>query len=307
MNAFNSIVTLIQGYSLHNPLADLVRKTPAAVDMVIKLWGLEVRDSEIQAALTTEFPAGFVVPPGASISLNRFAFTVGDGPENTIKWGPLFATALGGTLVENASLVLAHIHATLARTSPSQTGTDLQSTTERLNTDLRNLHYFHYTPIRDQLIAQRSIGTVIKALEALAARPFNGLDATATAAGIVLICDYLRQHIADDGLTFLVMAIETGLLSMLLKCYPWLDAATLKSWTQLLCDELPKYMIYISVLRSTHKSLASIRSLGLDKRLHGAAADSWAAFQAHVDKCSESCTAEDLVKARPCSGVNVCT
>ncbi|KAJ7919600.1 hypothetical protein B0H13DRAFT_1868359 [Mycena leptocephala] len=140
MNAFNSIVTLIQGYSLHNPLADLVRKTPAAVDMVIKLWGLEVRDAEIQAGLTTAFPTGFVIPPGASIS-----------------------------------------------------------------------------------------STVL----------------------------------------------------------PWLDAATLKSWTQLLCDELPKYMIYISVLRLTHKSLASIRSLGLNKRLRGAAADSWAAFQAHVDKCSE--------------------
>jgi hypothetical protein len=123
MNAFNSIVTLIQGYSLHNPLADLVRKTPAAVDMVIKLWGLEVRDAEIQAGLTTAFPTGFVIPPGASISLKRFAFTVGDGPENTIKWGPLFATALGGTLAENASLVLVHIHATLARTSPLQTGT----------------------------------------------------------------------------------------------------------------------------------------------------------------------------------------
>jgi hypothetical protein len=121
----------------------------------------------------------------------------------------------------------------------------------------------------------------------------------------MLICDYLRQHIADDGLTFLVMAIETGLLSMLLKCYPWLDAATLKSWTQLLCDELPKYMIYISVLRLTHKSLASIRSLGLNKRLRGAAADSWAAFQAHVDKCSEFCTAEDLAKTRPCSRANV--
>ncbi|KAJ6557583.1 hypothetical protein B0H19DRAFT_1070226 [Mycena capillaripes] len=188
--AFNSIITLLQGYSLHLPLADLVRKTPALVDLIIKLRALEIRDAEIVSALDAQFPSGFVIPPGASISRNRYAFTLGDGPESTMKWGPLFSAALGGTLAENAYLILAHIDASLARSSSSQKGTDLESTTT------------------------------------------------------------------------------------LLKCYYWLDDITLKSWTQFLCEELPKYMIYISVLRPTNKSFASIKSLGLAKHLRCVAADS---------------------------------
>ncbi|KAJ7667036.1 hypothetical protein B0H17DRAFT_1210530 [Mycena rosella] len=261
----------------------LVRRTPAVVDIVINLWAVEVRNDEIQKALAAEFPTQ-VAPPGASVCLNRFAFTVGDGPENTIEWGPLFAGALGGTLATGTALVLDHIHATLARASPTQTGTDLQSTTERLTNDLRNLHYFQYTPMRDQLLAQQSVETALKALAALTARPFKRLDDKGTAVGVVLVCDYLRQHIADDGLTFVIMAVESGLLRTLLKCYPWLEAKTIPSWTQFLCERLPKYMLYISVLRLTLRSLASIDSLGLDKPLGGAAAASWTAFK---KQCTE--------------------
>ncbi|KAJ6459116.1 hypothetical protein C8R47DRAFT_1162391 [Mycena vitilis] len=305
-NAFKSILIMLQMYSVHDALAELVRKTPAVVDLVIKFWAMEVRDPEIRVALAAEFPPGLVAPPGASRCLNRLAFTLDDGPENTIKWGPLFANALGGTLADNAALVLTHIKDSLARMSPSQTGIDLNTSTEALTTDLRNLHYFHYTPMRDQLVAQQSVGAVIKALSALTSRPFNHLDAAATAAGIVLVCDYLRQHIADDGVTFVVMAMEADLLQTLLKCFPWLDDTTLASFKRLLCEELPKYTIYISVLRPTHKALAAITSAALDKRLRGEARQAWLAFRLHVDKCTGFCSEEDLLKPKPCGGAN-CT
>ncbi|KAJ6501122.1 hypothetical protein C8R47DRAFT_1255576 [Mycena vitilis] len=293
--AFELILVTLEMYSVHDALAELVCKTPAVVDLIIKFWAMEVRDPEILGALAAEFPPGLRTPPGASRCLNRPAFTPGDGLENTSELGPLFANALGGTLADNAALVLTHVKDSLARMSTSQTGFYLATSTEALTTGLQNLHYFHYTPMRDQLVAQQSVGAVIKALAALTARPFIHLDAEATATGIVLVCDYLRQHIADDGVTFVVMAIEANLLQTLLKCFPWLDDTTLASFKRLLCEELTKYTIYISVLRPTHKALAAITSAALDQRLCGEARQAWLAFRLHVDKCTGFCSEEDLL------------
>ncbi|KAJ7445262.1 hypothetical protein FB451DRAFT_68165 [Mycena latifolia] len=100
--------------------------------------------------------------------------------------------------------------------------------------------------------------------------------------------------------------MESGMLRTLQKCHPWLDAKTVKSWTQFLCEELPKYMMYISVLRTTVKSLDSINSLGLDTQLGGAAAASWTAFRKHVQDCCKFATPDEMAKPKAC-GAKACT
>ncbi|KAJ7111905.1 hypothetical protein C8R44DRAFT_798896 [Mycena epipterygia] len=276
---FTAIVSLLLLYTPVDSLAALVRNTREATVLIIKLWALQVMHPTLSEQLKEMLPG--VYPPTAAGLLNRHVFADRD-PET---YGALLISALGGTFGHAgiASIGLEHIRRATSALS-QQEQLPVGPVADNMLSNLLNLNCLHSTPLQFLLVSQNSVCVTTEALIALTSRPFDAVSADAVADCIVLICEYLHQCIGSDGLTFVNQSLERGLLVGLLKAHPWLahKPAAYAACIALLTTHLPKYLIYISVLRHAHKSLDVIQQLGLVAALSDSYRTVWLAFEKYA-------------------------
>ncbi|KAJ7683647.1 hypothetical protein B0H17DRAFT_29070 [Mycena rosella] len=250
---FTSIVTLLLMYADIDALAALIRERREVTDLVIMLWVLEAGNAQLSAQFEKTLPN--IYPPTAAGLLGIYLFTPG-GPEPCLS---PFLSALEGSPRRHAEIAYAGLehlrrstHA-LSQYSPAFSVSIIQ----HIHTNLLNLTCLHSTPLHFILLSQNSVGVMTETLLALASWPFDAASADAIAGCITQICEYLHKYIASDGLASLNHSLELGLLVGLLKVHPWLDVkpAAFDAFVPLLSAHLPRYLIYISVLRQVHKSL----------------------------------------------------
>ena len=124
-----------------------------------------------------------------------------------------------------------------------------------------------HKPIRDAFVAQHSIQALVKAMGSLSPPPTHGNSLEITTLCITSGCLCVRHHIfANDGLSGIAEAFSSDILPVLMRCADLLDHDE-KHYFTLLRNDLPKFIIYPSVLRTVKKSLeTSMRSLYINTR-----------------------------------------
>jgi hypothetical protein len=297
-HAFTAIVTLLQMYADVESLAALVRNTPEMTGLVLGLWALEVRDSLLSTQLRDMFPN--VCPPTAVRLLDIHLFDRRDFD----KCGAFLISALEGSLSNTAIAEVGLEH--IRRNSSALSRLPIPWVLQNLHINLRNLNSLHSTPLHFLLSSQNSVGVVTEALVALTSRPFDAASAGTATGCITQICDYLGRCITSDGLTSLKQSLVYGLLVGLLKAYPWLDYTKpeFSPAKGLLAVHLPKYLIYISVLRQVHKSFNVARQLGLMDAQPEAFRNLWLAFETYARVRLKLATDLEL-EVEPCNSPEV--
>jgi hypothetical protein len=112
-----------------------------------------------------------------------------------------------------------------------------------------------HEPIRDAFVAQHSIQALVKAMGSLSPLPAYRESLESTTLCISSICICVRHHIfANGSLTGIMEAFSSGILPALMQCADLLNIDDEK-YLLLLCNDLPKFIIYPSVLRTAKKSL----------------------------------------------------
>ncbi|KAJ6544955.1 hypothetical protein DFH09DRAFT_657678 [Mycena vulgaris] len=271
-HTFTAVVTLLQMYSGVDSLAALVRNTREATDLIIKLWVLEVRHIHLSAQLKEMFPD--VAPPTAAGLLHNYLFARRD----LDTCGSLLVSTLEGSLghTDIASVGLEHVRQSTSTLSR-------HAAVHIMHANLLNLGCMHSKPLHAILISQNSVRVVTEALMALTLQPFETATADVAADCMAQICEYLHKYIASDGLASLNQSLELGLVLGLVKAHPWLDVkrSAFDAFLALVAVHLPRYLIYISVLRQVHKSLELIQQLPLQDMLSNVQSV-WLAFEKYA-------------------------
>ncbi|KAJ7025717.1 hypothetical protein C8F04DRAFT_1238954 [Mycena alexandri] len=275
---FTAIITLLQMYADVESLAALVRRTPQGINLVSRLWAFEILNSRLSTQLTEMFPD--LCQPTAAGLLNYTYLRVET-------WStpvpPYFSHYRAACQTFPRSLPLAW---SIFR-GAQLLSIDLRMfpATDQIHTNLRNLGHLHSTALHLHLLSLNSVGIVTQALVALVSRPFEAASADVTAGCITQICEYLQKYVTADGLTWLNQSLELGLLLALLKAHPWLahKKSALDAFTSLMIVHLPRYFIYISILRQVNKSFDAFLRLGwMSSALSDPCRKVWLAFYHYV-------------------------
>jgi hypothetical protein len=116
-------------------------------------------------------------------------------------------------------------------------------------------HLSNNKPVRDAFIVQHSIRALVDAMGSLSPLPTNNQSRQYATLCISNGCNCVRGHMfANYGLTGITEAFDSGILPVLLRCADLLIGDDAQ-YFNLLCEDLPKYIIYPSVLRTAEKSL----------------------------------------------------
>jgi hypothetical protein len=117
-------------------------------------------------------------------------------------------------------------------------------------------HLSNNKSVRDAFIVQHSIRALVDAMGSLSPLPTNNQSRQYATLCISNGCNCVRGHMfANCGLTGITEAFDSGILPVLLRCADLLIGPDDAQYFNLLCEDLPKYIIYPSVLRMAGKSL----------------------------------------------------
>ncbi|KAH7928362.1 hypothetical protein BV22DRAFT_1126643 [Leucogyrophana mollusca] len=152
-----------------------------------------------------------------------------------------------------------------------------------------------HEPFLYESLAQNAVGVASQLLYQVASVPANS-DRDEVVFAIHEISRYLA-FAADtiDGSTWVLQAVEAQLLPTLLKASRWLPRSLLPQHEVYLClltEILPKYLVYISIIRAVTKAIAVVEHLGLEDSLDRAS-DLWKAWASFKDYASSRVEAKD--------------
>ncbi|KAJ7759390.1 hypothetical protein DFH07DRAFT_817492 [Mycena maculata] len=274
-HTFTAMVTLLRMYAEVDSLAALVRNTREVLSLIIKLWVFEIWHTHLSTQLAEMFRDSY--PPTSAGLLHFYLFTRRD-PDS---YSAMLDSALEGSLGRQgiALVALEHIRRNTVACTQYQ-----KIPVENMRTNLLNLTCLHSTPLHSLLLSQNSVRIVTEALVVITSAPFDSANAETTADCVQQICEYLHKYIASDGLNSLNQSLEVGLLVGLLKAHPWLSVkkSAFDVFTALLAAHVPRYFIYISVLRQVHKSIDIIQQLGLKDAMPEVCLEVWHAFEKYA-------------------------
>ncbi|KIM86963.1 hypothetical protein PILCRDRAFT_815406 [Piloderma croceum F 1598] len=132
--------------------------------------------------------------------------------------------------------------------------------------------------IRDALLEQRSIKALFKAMDSLSPLPVHPLAHECASICISCACLCLSNHIfAHEGLRGIIEAFSSGILPVLMGCANLLNTEE-EHYFMLLCHELPRFIIYPSVLWRVQESLETIE-VPLQAGQSPASKKAWEAFE----------------------------
>src|SRR5882762_9804531 len=124
-------------------------------------------------------------------------------------------------------------------------------------------HLSNCTPICHAFIAQNSIRALVNAMDSISPLPTHRDSLEYSTHCVSLGSNCLRMHMfAHDGLTGIIQAFSSGVVPVLMRCAELL-ANDDEQYFLLLGEDLPKYIIYPSVLRTAKKSLADFDEASL--------------------------------------------
>jgi DNA topoisomerase VI subunit B len=168
------------------------------------------------------------------------------------KWDEEVIIPMGGDVQNVARVALKNLHSNVSR---------------RPRDIVRVCHMTHaitlinylstHKPIRDAFIAQHSITALVRAMDSLSPPPTHDNALECTTLCITSGCICVHHHIfANDGLSGITEAFSSGILPVLMQCADLLDHDD-EHYFMLLRNDLPKFIIYPSILRTVKKSLAA--------------------------------------------------
>ena len=190
------------------------------------------------------------------------------------KWNEQVITPMGGDVEKVAKAVLKNLHFIISH--PNLHGTQqLGRIAQAIN--LITIFSTHES-IRDAFLEQYSITALVKTLDPLYPLPVHPLAREAASVCITCTCLCLRNHIfAHEGMRGIIEAFSSGILLVLMRCADLLTTDD-EHYFMLLRHELPRFIIYPSVLRRVQGSLETIK-MPLQASQSPASKKAWEAFE----------------------------
>ncbi|KAF7293351.1 MYND-type domain-containing protein [Mycena kentingensis (nom. inval.)] len=298
------LVSILHEYARTEALRTLVQETPVALSLIMSLWQLEpLWAAPVRDVLGSSLPR---LPTAADL-LPLYVYPLASGTRDSL---------LSARFVPNTALTL--LRQTGDAIHGQHAADGLVALLRNAQSHLSTLAFLHtIPPHRDIFLAERSPIFVVRLLVQIASQPLEVLIPHAADAILPLlggICAFLNAHLLTGGVPQLVFALEQNLLPALLRIAPCFggpdtsdsDSAALHHYRTFLCDLLPPYLIYASVLREVlrflpREAMAAFAHAPAKSRCEAA----WAAFYVEKPTCN-SVKCDDLAAhTNRCSGCMV--
>jgi hypothetical protein len=190
------------------------------------------------------------------------------------KWNEEVIAPMGGDVKRVARAALKNLHSIISH--PNLNGIRrLGHIAQAINLiTFFSAHEF----IRDAFLEQHSIKVLVKAMDSLSPLPVHPLAHGCASICISSACLCLSDHIfAHEGLRGIIEAFSSGILPVLMGCADLVNTDE-EQYFMLLRHELPRFIIYPSVLRRVQGSLETIE-VPLQAGQSPASKKAWEAFE----------------------------
>ena len=190
------------------------------------------------------------------------------------KWNKQVIAPMGGDVENVAKAALKNLHSIISH--PNLNGIRRLS---RIAQAINLITIFStHGSIRDAFLEQHSIKALVKAMDSLSPLPIHPLAHECASICISGACICLSNHIfAHEGLRGIIEAFSSGILPVLMGCADLLNTDE-EHYFMLLRHELPRFIIYPSVLRRVQGSLETIE-VPLQAGQSPASKKAWEAFK----------------------------
>lgn len=284
-------------FSQRDDLRALSGSTSGYLELLTRLWVMQVRFPEYISPLS-------VYPP-ASVLVAHTRTTIPTSAAAIEK----IISALGGKPDDVARLALEHLSASAQQTSSQSNYSSSTGSVIDLMANFRTS-----PPLRYALLARHSVRAVTNILVSMSAAPFSQDTAPSVALCMANCGHYLGFALEQtNGLTWVIQTLNAQFLPAILRSGPWIphmDPALVKHFLLPLTSILPKYLMYVSVLRAVSRALRKVRSLGLEAKLvqRGAIWDAWSTFKYLAEERLEILSqSKDLQTRQVCHNDKVCS
>jgi hypothetical protein len=190
------------------------------------------------------------------------------------KWNEQVIAPMGGDVEKVARAALKNLHSIISHPNLNDIRR-LGRITQAIN--LITIFSTHES-IRDAFLEQHSIKALVKAMGSLSPLPVHPLAHGCASICISSACLCLSDHIfAHEGLRGIIEAFSSSILPVLMGCADLVNTDE-EQYFMLLRHELPRFIIYPSVLRRVQGSLETIE-VPLQAGQSPASKKAWEAFE----------------------------
>lgn len=268
VSVFGVVCGVHKVFSGHERLRATAEATRGYLEMITQQWTLQIR--------VHEFSSSPLIYPPASV-LTAYTNIPGSvSPAATMR----VISALGGNPDDVARLTLEHLSVTAEQTRSLpilalSTGADID-----LMSNFRTSN-----PVRYALLSRHSVRAVTNVLLSLSLIPPSN-DSREPAAFCIASCSHYLGFALEssNALPLIIETLDAQLLPALLRCGNWIphmNPALVKHLLLPLTSILPKYLLYVSVLKVVARSLRRVRSTGVEGKMpaQGQLWDAWTRFK----------------------------
>lgn len=273
-SAFAAMVDGLYIYVIDDGLRDFViTSNPTVLPLATRLWSVEAKDPFFRVGSST-FSRTFQAAAPFRRLLSYFVLN------QTPDWDPILRT-FDGDAVKLANIAVAYLQRDYFDTDTP----NLFHVMEHL----QNLFVMTYCPlISNAIYLKLGIQKVTSLLKSLASRTFPS-HLTELAGCISTCCLFLRDNLErSDGLSRIISALQAGVLIGLLRCAPSLPPipGMKDNHYFIMAEQLPKYLLYPSVLRVAAKALEAVKASGVETQMvrRGRFWNAWVTYKGLVRK-----------------------
>lgn len=229
---------------------------PEVIPQVLKLWMLEITEPRLHYLHTYRGQHEDIPRIGAAVALLCCLEVLHSVNIQSNFMNPTHYLEFSPKII--ASTALSHLKYTVDLKKPHGTAEDIEVDVGVI------LHLAKNDILCQELLSQRSLTNVIKVAAALTAETKR----KTLPRGLPQCFQYIRKALeAGNGFTWAIEALDAQILVPLLRSSLWSLADVGEEGGEILSSNLPKYLVYESVVMTAARAIRKVRSLGIESQI----------------------------------------
>jgi hypothetical protein len=256
----STVVHVTYSFAFDPPVREAVARTPGLHYLLARLWYLEGKDPQLHPSAV---PLSLGMSPRAGQlflaprPVCEYILEIESQSAFGLTWAIDFEAAADGKPAQVASAALAHLRRDISQP---------QLETLKAWNDVQAIAVLcGYQPFQNCLLSQQSVRAATLALVRMVSGPVPKTKDGSQCDAVTYLCFYLQRCFAAPGAhVWVLRSLEAGLLPALLRCDGWSKQLKMTYQADILGKFLPKYVVYVSVMRAITESMKKINEQKLE-------------------------------------------
>ena len=253
LQAKNVALFILRMFPRYDSLNDVIQNTSGVVTLIFELWNLETQVYDFDPSN----PQYSTAP--AALTMN---FYLPNLIEGDFEWHKASISAVGGSVIDVASVALTHLRHDAEQDSPEHSYT-------RISMDVTMVSYLSsHISLRNAILSQHSVLEITRVAVSLSSKEFSASACSHKIGSCLAVCfRYLLMHLTlGDVWTWTIQSLDSQLLRAILASDPWQSQWNDEEILLKLSDAITKNLTTRSVTLAAARAIKRVGAHELEKR-----------------------------------------